>query len=533
MKYRLIACLALLLAACGGGGGGGDQASVPIAGSGETVSAADFELSNANRVVSSLSSDDLRVLVNVEELGNRFADLGNDAKIGLMKEWLGEELNLVIARGEQNLLKTVELAVVSVEDMNEYGSSDEPFELIALINLVPDGDQLVVQTAESNLRALEPALRAITLSLESEDGGVIKDADFLTNYVDTYYLVEGQPQQFFFESLVLSEAVDHNYYIVDQRNLPFKTTARNRYVELFPQAGDAGTYAMRINMYTSENEYIGRHAVNLIVSPPTCEVQTDLNALTIGHSVSTSWPVLFADRMRNLETVDLTMNGTQEFVWRLPGTDESIYEGVFTESSSAFNLYNILRTGENPPGYDPVASKQHVRSPFVFKNEAGDFAVDMARYKRDVLGGKDIDLVIINLGDNDAWGANLETWETRMERVRNDANTLIDHVKELGPDVVVGYMMPLNYSHNQNNWKLDYKGRYDYWEQKQKRHMFIKTIRALEAERGDFSVIPTDFSIDGANDYPNFSALHPPTDPTRDYVEQLVAWSLHHGCAPQ
>lgn len=523
-------CLAgLAVTACSGDSGStGSDTSTDVV----TINVEDFDVAEADRVVTSLSSDDLNILVNVASLGDKFSTLNNASKIALMEHWTKEALKPVITQGNAGLLKRVEVAVVSVEDMNEYGLTDKPFDLIALVEFRPEGDVLKATNVQAESRRLEALLQAMKVSTTFEqDTGLFADFDSRLNIPETYYLVEGRPQKFYFESMILAEDIDYYYYLLASTDVPFEYKLRQRYIEFFPQAGDAGTYQFSVNIYTGEYKRIAVKTFKIVVEPDACSVETNVNSLVIGHSISTSWPLLWANKFRTDDNINLSTLGGQEFVWQLPGTTPDMYEGVFLEASSGFNLYHILRKNQNPEGYDPIKAKQQLKSPFIFQDDQGNFAIDMARYKREVLQGKDLDIVILNIGDNDAFNLDLDNPAETIDRVKTDAVALMNHLREITPDVTIGYMMPLNYSHNLHNWKLDYKGNYQYWEQKQKRHLFIKAIRELQAERQDFQIIPTDFSVDGANDYPNFSALHPPTEPTSDYAEQIYAWTLHNACS--
>ncbi|PHS39504.1 MAG: hypothetical protein COA91_06145 [Robiginitomaculum sp.] len=492
----------------------------------------DFGVADADRVVTSRSSEELMILVNVAGLGKKFTNVDNQIKSALIQRWVEEALAPVIARGEASLLQRVELYVISVEDMNEYGLSDTPFDLIANVEFQPKGDVLIAAQAKSSSSNLRNVLKTISVSTLADKGaGLFADFETRLNWPDAFYLLEGRPQSFYFESLILVEDIDSYFYVVDGRSLPFPYKARSRYVEFFPEAGDAGNYEIKLKIYSGDNKHIIDKTLKLVVSPAKCAAPTQINSLVIGHSLSTSWPLLWADKLRSTENLTLDALGGQKFVWKLPGTPPEMYEGIYLEASSGFSLHYILRKGENPPGYDPIKSKEQLKSPFVYKTAEGAFAVDMARYKKETLKNKNVNLVILNIGDNDTWGLNLTDPSQRLQRVKDDANRLIDHIKELSDNIVIGYMMTINYSHNQHSWLLDYKGKYNHWDQKQRRHLFIKAIRELQNERQDFYIIPTDFTVDGANDYYNFSAAHPPTEATSDYTEQIYAWTLLRGCS--
>ena len=358
-----------------------------------------------------------------------------------------------------------------------------------------------------------------------------EDINGLLNVPKLYYLVEGRPQKFFFESLILVKDIDSYYYVVDGRNLPFEFKARSRYVEFFPKAGDQGTTDFSIKIYTSENHYVGQKIIKLSVNKASCAEPQSLKTLAIGHSIATSWPLLWANKLRKTKNLRLETFGSQAFIWKLPNTTPEMYHDLFVEASSGFSLYTLLNVGENPPGYDANVAGEQLKSPFLFKQNNGLFEIDMPRYKRNILRGVDLDVLILNAGDNDTWNLNLNSADTELAAVRKNAEQLLDEFSTLSPKLKIGWMMPLNYSHNKHIWKLDYKGKYGHWEQKQRRHLFIKLIQQIQKERGDFEIIPTDFSVDGANDYYNFSAAHPPTEATSDYAEQLYAWTMHKSCS--
>lgn len=543
-KFLVSSCLFLGLVACANSddqGANGTTSVTPatsnLSTSGSSLGKAtgidplQFGVADADRVTTSLSSERLDVLVNVNGLGEKFSRLDDATKAALMQYWIEEELSPIVARGEFDLLERVELGVVSVQNMNEYGNSDEPFELITLVRFTPRQGELVVSSVEADTPELREVMRSMIIStnLESHTSPLTNYEQRL-NIPEAYYLLEGRPQIFSFDSLILVEDVDSLFYVADGSLLPFKFSLKSRYVKFFPEAGHAGTYDFGINVYNSQGKFIDRIQTKIIVSPEECAVPTNVNALVVGHSVSTSWPLHWANKLRDLNSINLDMLGGQEFVWIHPDTTPDMYNGVYLEASSGFNLYHILRKGENPEGYDPIASKEQLKSPFVFTNDDGAYSVDMARYKQEVLEGKNVDIVILNIGDNDAFNLDLDNSDVALAAIKNDASTLIDHIQTLSENVIIGYMMPLNYSHNEHYWLLDYKGNYDRWTQNRRRHLFIKTINELQKERQDFDIIPSDFALDASNDYSNWSALHPPTNSTSEYSEQMLAWAMNRLC---
>lgn len=188
---------------------------------------------------------------------------------------------------------------------------------------------------------------------------------------DKFYLVEGIPQKFHFENLVLTEYLQE-YAFRPRNSIKPKHIKRARYIEFFPEKGDAGEYDLTIAIFNWRNEHIKDVTIPIVVSPATCGAGQDLTALAIGHSMSNYWPGYFVSKVNVRGDMKMQMVGSREFLPKLPGIPAESYANSRHENSSGYNFTNLLNRTTNPSNFDGMSPSKRL---FLFEDDAFNSAL--------------------------------------------------------------------------------------------------------------------------------------------------------------
>ena len=321
----------------------------------------------------------------------------------------------------------------------------------------------------------------------------------------TVFAVPGVPVGVYFDNVVLTERPE------DYR---------------FEVGCDVGSVESRRWTVTAGDKEVGDHALVLTVKDPAGKVAAEgkmvlrvvpreagagraVKVLIVGDSLTHA--SLYPNEMARL----LSEPGNPR--WSMLGTHKpaAAGPGVVHEGYGGWKWADFL-TKFDPKAVGvtagPLARK--ATSPFVFANEKGKGAFDLARYFRESCNGEVPDVVTFLLGINDCFGAKVDDEVAMLKHidvVLDHADKLLAEFHKVAPKAVLAVGLTTPPNSRESGFVANYKGAYHRWGWKRIQHRLVqRMLERLSGREGEgIFLVPTELNVDPVDGYPTNNGVHP------------------------
>ena len=308
------------------------------------------------------------------------------------------------------------------------------------------------------------------------------------------YAVPGIETNIYFDNISL--CVNPKNYVFDVTcNRGSQQVERWTYV---PTEKDVGQFTLRLDMLDGANRVIATDTTMIKVSPQKAGAGIPASILIIGDSLTaaTVYPTQVHENCQAEGNPKLTMVG-------------SIVRGAVRHEGYGGWTAHRFATYHLPDGSARTGSRKTSGSPFIYKKEDGTFALDYARYCKEMNGGKAPDYVTILLGCNDTFPASDATIEARMAVMFKHYDILVAMIHKLNPKTKIGVLLLVPPAGTQDAFAANYRSGQTRWQYK--RNQFRVAERLTEhygkREQEDIYLIPANTNLDCMRNYPARSSI--------------------------
>lgn len=259
------------------------------------------------------------------------------------------------------------------------------------------------------------------------------------------YAVPGVECNIYFKNVFL--AVNHANYIFDV-DCAAGMQQESRWV-FTPQPEDAGkNIPLKLTVFDQYGRAAARAEATVCVGNPDAGKDKEISILMIGDSLTdaTEYPRqlkrLCADSPR------LKMIGSNG------GRGKPPAEGVLHEGYSGWK-YKLFMSRYLDENTLPPRQRYSAKSKFLVKKD-GKLELDFAQYFEKYNAGDAPDVITIQLGVNDIFGASADNVDKYISDILNDADKFISAIRKAAPDTLIGIGYVTGGS-NQDSFGVNYK----------------------------------------------------------------------------
>ena len=433
---------------------------------------------------------------------------------------------LQFERPEHRALTTLNLLLVSMRDMSEYGGTSGNWTQVGT-GLLVKGDGKV-ELRDVKLEGALPAPMPTVAFPYNELSTTATASAIRFRMPEKIYLVAGEPQHFFYENLVVAKDIEEYVYSPAGNAVGFAEFGRRGLI-FKPQDSHVGEHDLAIKVADWDGKVVAEGATKVVVTPAAMSWQPAANEpvriLVIGHSLPAMyWPAFLADFLAGPGNPKVTfVGGIKYWYGKHPDfKNNPPLEEMHHQASPGYSVKTMLQLyTEEPPAHPNMPAK----SPFIFKNADGKPTFDIKRYFAETLNSKSPHFVLLNIGDNDTFALdpNLKDSPVEKEFVA-DMNIFLDELREIAPDAVFGAVMPNTYNYSDRSFLFNYGKAYPRWQSMQNRQRYIELMIGIAASRGDLSIIPSNFGVDSVDGMPHNSGTHFNNIGARQFASSIYAW---------
>ncbi len=270
-----------------------------------------------------------------------------------------------------------------------------------------------------------------------------------------------------------------------------------------PSAEDIGEYPITIDVRDEFNTLVAHGHSTIRVADTQLPAADPATLLMVGASFTqySIYPRHVLNLSRNGLKPGLVLVGSRG-VGNMPPTDDLRHEGYSGWTAEAFAVLAgpLARSGYQQRGA--------TGSPFVYESEDGSRVLDFGRYSTELNGGKGPDLVTIQVGTNDVFGANDDTIDQTIDEMFVHYNAVIESIHKFRRDTRVGVQMVTPPSISQDGFRnYTGAGKQTRWQFRRNQHRLMERMVRDFSNRVDEHIylVPTYLNLDTAHHFPTWS----------------------------
>lgn len=274
-----------------------------------------------------------------------------------------------------------------------------------------------------------------------------------------------------------------------------------------PEPEDVGEHPFTLEVRDRENRVVATASTRLVVSPPAAGTGTTRSILMMGDSLTAAshYPARVAELAAGNDRPSLNFIGTR-------GPDTSRHEGYggWTAERFATKYTGIARGGPY----------KECGSPFIYKEGDEEPRLDFTRYCEEFNSGNSPDFVTILLGCNDTFNATDETIEDAIDRMFRHYDTILQMIREAGPETRIGLLPPVPPAASQDAFGANYRTGQTRWQYRRNQHRVVERMleKSSNREEENLFLVPAFTNLDSEHGFPNVSGpanAHSTTEVTR------------------
>jgi lysophospholipase L1-like esterase len=495
----------------------------PSAAFAQTVSR--LELQPTDRVLWRSRDNESFLIINI---------FSHDAKLKAAAELERNELlintalvegALLLERPENQSLTAINLLIVSMRDMSEYGGSGSNWTQIGT-GVLTKGDAKVELKDVKLAGALPAAVPSVVFPYK--EASAITAASIRFKMPKKLFAVVGEPQNFFYENLVVSKDIEDFQYVPTGNSVGFASQGR-RGLTFNAQAIHVGEHPLFIKVTDWKGKVIAEGATTVVVVPAAMSWQPAQNepvrVLILGHSLpSMYYPAYIADDLAGPGNPPISfVGGIKYWYGKLPDfKNNPNIDAMFHQASPGYSAATVLNLYTEEP---PANPNMPAKSPFMFKDAGSQPALDFNRYFTETLKGAPPHIIMLNIGDNDTFNFNPDVRDGPDEKLFvSNMNRLLTELRQIAPDATIGAIMPNTYNHSDRSFLVNYGPTFPRWRLLQNRQRYIELMSEIADARGDVLIVPSNFSVDSVDGMPYNSGTHFNAIGARQFATSVYAW---------
>jgi hypothetical protein len=433
---------------------------------------------------------------------------------------------LQLERPESTTLTTLSLLFVSMRDMSEYGGSNGNWTQVGTGTLVKSANK--VSISDVKLAGVLPNPLP-DVSFPFKEVSLTTTASSIRfRMPEKLYVVVGQPQNFFYENLLVSRDIEDYIFTAGGNGSSIGTHGR-RGLTFNALPAHVGEHELTIKVSDWAGKVVAEGATKLVVVPQTMSWQPSptepVSILVVGHSLpSMYYPGYLADHLAGPGNPQITfVGGIKYWYGKLPEMrNNPDLENMYHQASPGYSISSVLNLFTEEP---PANPNMPAKSPFIFKDASGKPTFNMKRYFDETLKGKAPHFVLFNMGDNDTFNYDPEKPDPAQEKLFMDnANRFLNELRSVAPDAVIGAIMPNTYNYSDRSFLHNYGPNFPRFKQIQNRQRFIEMMSDIAKARGDVAIVPSNFSVDSIDGMPYNSGTHFNLLGAQQFATSVYAW---------
>jgi lysophospholipase L1-like esterase len=337
---------------------------------------------------------------------------------------------------------------------------------------------------------------------------------------DVIYSVPGVETNIYFDNVVL---------IVNPENYIFDVVCErgvhesNRWT-FTPSKTDCGDHKIVLDVRDQDNNVIARACSLVRVIPREAGVNTAINCLMIGDSLTHVgiYPKRVYELCQSPENPKLTLVGS-----RGPNGDANScpvkFEGYggWTAEAFAARFTGIAHTGDY----------KKCGSPFIYVNSEGRPTLDFGKYCAEFNKGSGPDIVTILLGCNDVFAATDSDIESAIDRMLKNYDILIQMIHDLRKETKIGVILPMPPAASQDAFGKNYKCGQTRWQFKRNQHRLLERMISKYGgrESRNLYIVPAYVNLDTRDNFPKeknhlCNGVHPAEQGYNQIGEAVYCW---------
>lgn len=275
-----------------------------------------------------------------------------------------------------------------------------------------------------------------------------------------------------------------------------------------PTEADVGEHPFQFDVRDGDNRVIASAKTVVRVVAANRNEGKPLSVLCVGDSLThaSAYTQRLLDQCDKPGNPKLTLVGSH-WPGDKPGPNRHEGYGGWTAKRFATHFTETARSGDY---------KQR-GSPFLYRGDDGNPALDFARYCRDVNEGHFPDVVTIFLGPNDIFSFDDDTIEAGIDDMLKHLDLLVETIRKQSPSTKVAVLLPVPPAATQDAFGSNYASGQTRWQYKRNQHRLVE--RMLEKYAGRESdqvhVVPTYLGLDCVHNYPTESVPANSTNETK------------------
>jgi lysophospholipase L1-like esterase len=433
---------------------------------------------------------------------------------------------LQFERPESNTLTTLSILFVSMRDMSEYGGTNSNWTQVGTGTVVKSGTK--VEITDVKLTGLLPSPLP-TVSFPYKEASATATASSIRfKMPEKLHVVVGQPQNFFYENLLVSRDIE-DYIFTPGGNGSGVATHGRRGLTFNALPVHVGEHDLTIKVSDWAGKVVAEGATKLVVVAQTMSWQPSptepVRILVIGHSLpSMYYPAYFADYLAGPGNPQIAfVGGIKYWYGKLPEIKNNPdLENMYHQASPGYSISSVLNLFTDEP---PANPNMPAKSPFIFKDAAGKPTFNMKRYFAETLKSKPPHFVLMNMGDNDTFGFDPEKPDPAQEKAFTDnVNRFLNELREIAPDATFGAIMPNTYNYSDRSFLHNYGPNFPRFKLLQNRQRYIELMSDIAKARGDIAIVPSNFSVDSVDGMPYNSGTHFNLLGAQQFATSVYAW---------
>lgn len=432
---------------------------------------------------------------------------------------------LQLERPESNTLTNLSVLFVSMRDMSEYGGSNSNWTQVGTGTLVKAGDKVEMRDVKLAGALPQPLP---TASFPFKEASTVTAANIRFKMPDKLYVVVGEPQNFYYENLVVSKDIE-DYIFTPSGNAVGTATHGRRGLHFNPLPAHVGEHDLLIKVSDWSGKVVAEGATKVLVVPKRVSWRPSttepLRFLIIGHSLpSMYYPAYVFDHLASPGNPPVEfLGGIKYWYGKLPFIQNNPdLDNMYHQASPGYSIDTMLNLYTEEP---PANPNMPAKSPFIFKDASGKPTLNMQRYLAETLKGKVPDIVLINTGDNDTFGWDPAKSDPAAEKKFVDnMNRFLNELRSIAPNAIFGAIMPNTYNYSDRSFLQNYGPNFPRFKQLQNRQRYIELMSDIVKARGDMSIVPSNFSVDSIDGMPYNSGTHFNLLGAQQFATSVYGW---------
>jgi len=345
------------------------------------------------------------------------------------------------------------------------------------------------------------------VNLEVEVALNSSDLLLTDDIVTQVYIIEGEERRIYLDTLAPNSNRDEFFYTVAaSENVSFSLKRFHVDIEGLIDRSLSGFIQFDVKNWDGQLVRSGKLVIKA-VDTLELERRKDISVLVVGHSLAGGqWPVYLYDQLNALPSnINVEFQGSLSwYLDDLPSGLKTNFDKseIRREAGGGYSVWNLLNMSVNH--YD---ERWPSDSPFLYQKSDGKFSLDIDKYRSEAFVSQAPDVIVLNVGENDLWFADLEN-QTVIDDIRKNIKTLIEWMRELSPDGLIIYALTNNYNLSDRAWEHNYQGQADRLDQLRRRVIFREMIIEITNEFDGVVTAPTDFYVDPIEGLPVKSGTH-------------------------